>query len=335
MGIEVLPVDPDDDETMAVRTAIMAAARGYDVPDLPPPCPVDTAGRLRYPGAAMDAASRLAYLDGRPVGVLTCLLTTRENLGNAYLELFVHPGHRRRGAGRALYEFAAGYVAGLGRVRLVSDAVAPLPGGVPRDGAGTAFAAAMGAKPALDDVRRRLDLSTVDIRSLAPVRAPGYTEVHWRDRAPEEHLDDLARLDGRFVLDAPSGDLVVEPFKTDAARVRDEEAAAVARGQRQYHTGIRHDASGALVAWTTLMFTATVTGHAWQHITIVDPDHRGHRLGYRVKVANLAWTLEREPALRVIDTWNAAANTHMIAINEAMGYRPVDLWYQYQLELSQ
>ena len=40
MDIEVRPVDPDDDATVATRTAILGAARAHDVPDFPPVCPV-------------------------------------------------------------------------------------------------------------------------------------------------------------------------------------------------------------------------------------------------------------------------------------------------------
>jgi len=34
-----------------------------------------------------------------------------------------------------------------------------------------------------------------------------------------------------------------------------------------------------------------------------------------------------------VTTWNAASNAHMIAINEAMGFRPIDLWCDWQLRL--
>jgi GNAT superfamily N-acetyltransferase len=334
MDIDVRVVDPYDDDAMAARTGILTRVRAHDVPDFPPVCPVRAAGRLRHQAPTYEVTSWLGYLDGQPAGVLTCWLPLVENLGNMQIELVVDPAYRRRGVGRTLYDLAVAYAREQDRVRITADTVTSLPDGPARDESGNAFAEAMGAKPALYDVRRRLDLSTVDIHALVPVEAPGYTVVHWRDRAPEEHLDDLARLDGRFVLDAPSGDLVVEPFKTDGARIRSEEESSIARRERTYHTGIRHDASGALVAWTTLCFNATVPDHAWQHITIVDPGHRGHRLGLRVKVENVRWTLGHEPALRTVDTWNAAENTHMIAINEALGYRPVDGNHEWQHELS-
>jgi hypothetical protein len=216
---------------------------------------------------------------------------------------------------------------------MISDTVATLPGGVPRDEAGEAFAIAMGLKPALPEVRRRLDLSTVDVWALEQPEAPGYSLVRWRERAPEEYLADLARLDGRLVTDAPMGDLVLEAPKIDAARIRDYEETGIASRERRYQIGIVHDATGALAAWTTLMFDSTTPDHAWQHITIVDPPHRGHRLGLWAKVANLRFAVENEPALRFIDTWNAAANGHMIAINEQVGFRAVDAFMQWQQDI--
>jgi GNAT superfamily N-acetyltransferase len=334
MAIDVRLIDPYDDAALADQISVVTAARAHDVPDFPPPCPVRSAGTLRFPDKSAEVIAFLAYLDGLPAGTGSMWLPLLDNLGNARLDLQVHPGLRRRGVGAALYAFAVDRARQRDRVRIISDTVATLPGGTPRDEAGGAFAAAMGAKRALVDVRRRLDLSTVDVDALPMPQAPGYSAVTWTDRAPEEFLADLGRLDGRMVLDAPMGDLVIEPWKVDADRIRDTERSAVARGDRLYHTGIRHDATGVLAAWSTLAFEATIPYHAWQYITIVDPDHRGHRLGTWVKVANLRFTLEREPALRTVDTWNAAVNKHMIAINEAVGFRAMDEWHQWQHEIA-
>jgi len=44
------------------------------------------------------------------------------------------------------------------------------------------------------------------------------------------------------------------------------------------------------------------------------------------------WTNLRHirPELTGIDTFNASANRHMLAINKAVGFRPVDSWIQRQ-----
>lgn len=68
---------------------------------------------------------------------------------------------------------------------------------------------------------------------------------------------------------------------------------------------------------------ATASVHAWyQHDTLVHGDHRGHRLGMLVKAANLQ-ALERRDATAVVRTWNATENTHMLAVNEALGFRRI------------
>jgi hypothetical protein len=54
----------------------------------------------------------------------------------------------------------------------------------------------------------------------------------------------------------------------------------------------------------------------------VAPEHRGHRLGTLIKVANLEFARAQRSELRAIGTCNADSNSHMVAINEAMEFRP-------------
>lgn len=63
------------------------------------------------------------------------------------------------------------------------------------------------------------------------------------------------------------------------------------------------------------------------------PEHRRRRLGLQVQLANLEFARTLHRAIRQIDTYNAVANPHMIAINEAIGFRPLDRLLEYQLDL--
>ena len=63
------------------------------------------------------------------------------------------------------------------------------------------------------------------------------------------------------------------------------------------------------------------------------PEHRGHRLGTLVKVANLYHARAERPELLVIDTCNADSNPYMVRINEAMGFRPHCRTTDWQLDL--
>jgi RimJ/RimL family protein N-acetyltransferase len=48
-----------------------------------------------------------------------------------------------------------------------------------------------------------------------------------------------------------------------------------------------------------------------------------------VKAAMLEWLAEAEPGLERIVTGNAAANEHMIAVNEALGYEVMEPGYRF------
>ena len=61
--------------------------------------------------------------------------------------------------------------------------------------------------------------------------------------------------------------------------------------------------------------------------------HRGHRLGLLLKAGMLLWLAEAEPQLATVDTWNAESNDHMIAVNEALGYRVMGRELQFQKSL--
>jgi hypothetical protein len=65
----------------------------------------------------------------------------------------------------------------------------------------------------------------------------------------------------------------------------------------------------------------------------VAAEHRGHRLGLLLKVANLDQLRRFLPEVRYLNTWNADVNAHMVAINERLGFRPMEGWSEWQLDL--
>jgi GNAT superfamily N-acetyltransferase len=341
-SLMIIPFDADDDDAIAAAYRITATRRASDTPDLPPPCRYRHAVLMRQPLPGTSHHRFLARLDGEPAGWLDVAFTADNNLDNAVADLEVHPGYRRRGVGNALYLKAVEVARAGGRTRVIGNTVEQFAGGPARDGAGSAFATAVGAGAALREIRLKLELSQVDhamldrLLAAAYARADEYSLVHWRDRVPDEYVKDVAILGGRLMTDAPTGDLaldeVLDAEIVDVERIRGNEAAREAMGCRLYATGAC-DQSGHVVALSTLVMETTVPDHAWQAVTLVHPANRGHRLGTIVKIENLRYALAHEPPLASIDTWNAEANTHMIAINEAMGFRPVDTWVAWQREL--
>lgn len=106
------------------------------------------------------------------------------------------------------------------------------------------------------------------------------------------------------------------------------------RGEPRYHAAACHEATGRIVGWSVLGFDVGEQDFAWQGTTVVDPDHRGHRLGLLLMLENLRRVRELYPGLRAVDTVNAEQNTHMIAINDALGFRPLDAWIDWRYDVA-
>jgi GNAT superfamily N-acetyltransferase len=328
-------VAPDDEHALRDWFAVLSAAQAHDVPADAPPCWVEHRARLVAMDPGYAETTWLARAGtGETVGVATLALPTLDNLDVGLGELVVAPQHRRRGAGRRLLRQLADAARIAGRARLIIEAREPLdePGPAP------AFLTAAGARKALADQRRRLALPSADparlaaLGALAAAAAKGYDLVQWTGDTPPEWLDDLAVLTARMSTDAPLDDLHYGPEHFDADRLRALDASRRARGVRRTVTAARAP-DGRLVAYTDIFQSATVAWYANQGDTVVEPTHRGRRLGMLVKVANLERVRQHSPELRVIDTYNADSNPWMVSINESMGYRPYDRLGAWELDL--
>ena len=334
VDLALTPVSADDDAALRDWFALVTAARAHDTPADPPPCWVQHRAQLVAGAPGHDEIVWLARAGAEAVGAATLTLPVLDNLDNAYGEILVAPPHRRRGIGRTLLAHLAEAARTAGRERLQIDAQEPLDG----RGPAPAFLTAAGARLALADQRRRLPLPPADPAALdalaaqARVASAGYELVQWAGDTPSEWLDDVAALVARMSTDAPSDDLHQGPEHYDADRIRAKDAARRTRGVRSTMTAARAP-DGRLAAYTAIHQTASVAWHAGQGDTIVAPEHRGRRLGMLVKLANLERVRRDRPDLAVIDTYNADSNPWMVAINEAMGFRPYDRYGQWELDL--
>jgi GNAT superfamily N-acetyltransferase len=327
--IDVVQFGDTDESAVRQAYAVWRDAWIAAIPDIPPDTLASFIADIARPSTSYGYERALAYLNGVPAGYLMLQLPLKDNLGNAEVDLMVAAAHRRQGVGRALYEHAAVRLRALGRKRLIGNAVQSETGG-------TGFCTAIGATPALEEKRSRLDLTTIDQDRLdamlaeAWTHADGYRLLFWDGVPPYPYIDHVAYLDSRFMSDAPTGELDWEPENVDAERVRQSEQRRIDQGMSRFHAGMVHEASDRLVAWTNLGGAHDIPTHLWQNVTIVDPPHRGHRLGLIVKLENLRRARAERPELTAIDTFNASSNQYMLAINVAMGFRPVDTWMEWQ-----
>jgi GNAT superfamily N-acetyltransferase len=267
--------------------------------------------------------------DGTPMGTLTLTFPQLDNLVTANVDGAVAPGHLRRGHGRALLAHGLDLVRAEGRTRVFVEAPW-LPDG--SDGPAFGFLRDAGARPVLDDYRRILDLHDRPPADPHPV-PEGYRLEQWVDVAPESCVDGVAYLMGRMMIDAPMGEMDYEQEKWDAARYRESERDAQERQRIRVVTVVVHEQTGQVAGLTDIGVNRHRPDVAYQWQTIVDPDHRGRRLGMVLKTHNHHYLAKTVPGVHWINTWNAASNSFMIAVNEALGFQVAEKWTEWQLDL--
>jgi GNAT superfamily N-acetyltransferase len=333
-SVDIRRLDPADAAAVRECGAVFQAVYSTDFPDL-----ASLSARvlrvLFHCGFMGDPAETWflrAAGTGDVVGMYRLELPDLENRAWASLHIMVHPDHRGRGRGRALLRHAAERAAATGRATL---------GGEVRDGSsGDAFAAEAGAAPGIGGAVRQLDLAKVPAGKFAGLRAEaaraaaGYSLVRWTGSTPERYLGQLAQVMNAHA-DAPH-DAGVETGTLDADRLRDRaEATGEAMGGRRYRVAAVHDATGNLAAMTQLVVDPDMPEWGRQGLTAVTRTHRGHRLGLLVKLAMIEWVAEAEPAVERIETGNASGNTHMIAVNDSLGFEVMTpAFHNVQLDVA-
>jgi GNAT superfamily N-acetyltransferase len=183
----------------------------------------------------------------------------------------------------------------------------------------------------LEQVERGSRLALpVDPELLARLRASAseragaeYSLVSWVGRTPERWLEDFAALYTRMSTDAPTAGLEEpEDVWTVERLIADQEAGAT--GPRTaLVTAAVHLPSGRLVGFTELSVPSGTGRAASQEDTLVLREHRGHRLGMLLKVANLQQLATAFPQLPSVTTFNAEENRYMLDVNETLGFQPM------------
>jgi len=319
MRIEQVDVAAEP-ETVAACYEILCAANAVDDPDGPP-----TSRRMfeswleeSWNGDPREVWVALGEVDDGVIGWYLLHLPAADNRHMAGFDLMIRQDRGRRGLGTALLRHGAARALNEGRGLLNSWA---------RDGSrGEAFARSRGGTGGIAQIRRVLELDESaaarlgELRVAAEAAAAGYRLVSWiAPPTPEEYLDQVAVI-RNALADAPH-DPSWHPPSWDAARIRKLDRWIQRRGSRLYSVVALPEDGGELAALTEVGVDSDVRDWGFQELTAVARAHRGHRLGLLLKVAMQEWLAEAEPQLRRILTGNAGANEHMIAINEALGYR--------------
>jgi GNAT superfamily N-acetyltransferase len=337
--VRIVPVDPHDDSMLKSLHTVLAESDGHErAYSLTYTMHELTVTYRATPTASVDDAW-LALQGDAAVGALEVNRPLLDNLGLLNASVSVVPDARRRGIGTRLAQRAFALAREHGRSTL-SCWIA----GAPTDPAGRAlssrprpgeaFATSFGLTNRLTDLHRVLDLPVPSERlsglaaSVAHHHA-GYRLAQWVGPCPEEYVDSYCRLRSSIVSEAPRGELELEDEVYDEKRLRTEEHE-LEQMRRTAYTTAAVSPDGELVAHTMVVVAGTDPGRAYQWDTLVLPEHRGHRLGLALKVANLARMQSEHPDRTELHTFNAEDNPPMSAVNDTLGFRAVERMGEWQ-----
>jgi GNAT superfamily N-acetyltransferase len=336
--VTIRRLDPQDDAEFAAFHAAYAAASDFERPHADTWSLAEFVVPFRRTSSAVEHYGLIADEAGDVVGVAVIELPLTENLELGLAAVFVPPEHRRRGIGTALARQVATDLRQRGR----SSWMCQIPGrrcDQPDDTVvpGEAFAARLGMTLRQWELQRWLALPAPTERlealaSQAVDKHRDYRLVRWVNACPDEYVEAYCRLKSAMVDEMPTGELELETEVWDEARLRDTEAQQDAQQRDRYlHVAVAPD--GSIAGHTELVVPKHDPDVVYQWDTLVLPEHRGHRLGLALKVANLAWVQATHPERRSLRTWNAESNGPMIAVNDALGFEAVEYEGRWQGEV--
>lgn len=318
-------IDPHDDELFReFHTAFWRAEKEDGRPWNPMWSYEEMSGIFREPTAdrrMVGVATRDD--DGHVLGAGFLSLSLLDNLTTAHVFVAVEPALRGQGYGAAVMERIVEVAREDGRHQLLADTAVEF---AQRDTSPVLeWVRRQGFEQVNTEVHRMLELPVAatrldELEAEVTVRAGGYdVQVHSAG-LPDELVASWCELNNLFMLEAPMGDVDVEAGRITPEAQREREAVSARIGRTVYSAVAVRD--GRVVAHSDLSVTRGAD-EAYQWGTLVHPDHRGHRLGLAVKVANLRALAAGHPGVRTISTTNAETNAWMVAVNDRIGFEPV------------
>ncbi len=339
MSMEIRELDPFDDAAVDAWHAVYAASDRFERDDpltwQLEECRVD----LQTRGIRRRFTGYVGLVGGEVVSVAGLSIPLLDNLTQANTHVDTHPDFRGRGYGTAMLARMEALARENGRTSLLGETTYPY--SFPADGSGHPYADFLtrrGFGFGLGDVRRSLELP-VDgaiLGRLAAEAAPhhtGYELRSWFGPVPGELVASYAATAATLNAEAPMGEIAREAENASVEAFRESEEIVAKQGRTVYST-VALDGEGQVAAYTDLAISVHDPGIAYQWGTLVRPGDRGHRLGIAVKVANLVLLQAERDDIDRLCTYNAEVNAPMVAVNEALGFRPVERMGEFHKALG-
>jgi GNAT superfamily N-acetyltransferase len=324
--VEIRPLDIDDDAAIEAMYAVEERSATLGRETMPHWTRQEFTGAYRTPDSGERREAFGAFDGDSLLGFCVAWFPLLDNLDKVYFDLHVDPSVRRRGVGRALVIELEDRARADARTMLLSDS--KVPSAERETHPSRLFAEACGFQFSNVEVVRHLVLPVPDERlrawtDKAAERHEGYTVETYVDEFPDELAGSLCLLLGQLAVDAPTGLVEFEEEAFTPERLRERYATTAAMGRSLFET-VALSPEGEVVAQSTLAVATGDGTDVFQWGTFVHREHRGHRLGLAVKVANIRAVQDAHPDKRRITTQNAETNDFMVDINKELGFEAVE-----------
>ena len=333
--MEVRVVDPRDDDVLAQYQQMAYRAEMHERPWENMWSLEEVRSRFQHKSSSHWMELYCAFDDGRVVGGGFAEFPLLDNTDKVYAHVSVEPDLHRRGIGTAVVEHLVARCRQEGRSAVIGGTSYPFD--QREDHPYRLFAEKNGFALANTEVIRvlRLPVPRQTLLAMAAECAPHHDGYHIEthvDELPDRLVESYCSLQNQLVLDAPQGDL---DFEEEAVtpEVYLEEVARMRSAGRQRYTTVALDRDGVVVAHTDLVLPGQEVHKILQWGTLVRRDHRGHRLGAAVKVANLLAVQDAHPERTMVSTSNAEVNASMVGINDRLGFEAVAVCPMFQRRL--
>jgi GNAT superfamily N-acetyltransferase len=337
MGWDIRKNDPADDALMRRVFEITRAATQHERPDAPMWTEKENTSEYRFQDSGELIESYGAFDGDEMVGCGLYALFLSDNTDKAFLIPWVEPHRRRQGIGTALLEHMTQLAAAAGRTVLLSQTAYSFD--QRDDHPYRRFAEKNGYEVSLTQIRRELALPVPEqqlqgwIDGARP-HHEGYRIEFVTGLADDRYLPSLCDTLNQLIVDAPQGNVDFEAESMTPERLKERQKENIAVGRTLYHSIAVDEQSDEVVAYSTIAVVAGARDDISQWGTMVRRDRRGHRLGLAVKARTLLEVQRLHPDRRRISTTNAEDNAHMVAINEQMGFRPMEVEPEFARKLG-
>jgi len=250
-----------------------------------------------------------------------------------FFDVSVVPEMRRKGLARRLLKRVVDTGTREGRCLLQARTFSTVP-------AGEAFMEHLGARLGRTRHVNQLVLADLERDKLRVWQESARSDASfqigiWRGSYPDEDLACMCALHDAASVPLSSENLEREDAVATPDHLRRREAALEAENAERWTAYVRARDTSDVVGYTEVIWNPLVPETLDQGMTCVLPEYRNRGLGRAIKAAMLDAVMRERPTVKRVLTGNETTNAPMLKINHELGFLPLMVRKDWQIDVEQ